>query len=296
MQQIVPNLWFDRRAEEAVDFYTSVFPDASIEATSHYPTEDLPGFQQDFAGQVLAIDFTLAGQRFTAINADSHFAPAPATSFFVNFDPSRDPEARTHLDKLWEALSEGGQVLMPLESYPHSAHYGWIQDRYGISWQLMLTDPAGEPRPMIIPCLLFGNVVQNLARLAIEYYADTFPDARIRSLVPYVEATGAAAAGSLMFGDVRLTGTWIAAMDSAAAQDFTFTEAISLAVPCDDQAEIDLLWEKLSYVPEAEACGWCKDQFGLSWQIVPADMDRLLQRPGAYQKLLGMKRIVIDEL
>lgn len=295
MQPIVPCLWFDHRAQEAADFYTSVFPDARSVATSHYPTENLPDFQRELAGQVLTVDFVLSGQRFTAINAGPEFSPTPAISFFVNFDPSRDPAARTHLDELWAALSEGGQVLMPLDTYPFSQHYGWIQDRYGVSWQLILTDPEGEPRPDVIPCLLFGKGVQNLGRVALEYYADVFPDSRIGTVAPYPEATGAAAAGALMYADVELADTWLALMDSPESQDFTFTEAVSLVVRCDNQAEIDLLWDKLSYVPEAEACGWCKDQFGVSWQIIPADMDQLLQRPGAYQKLLSMKKLVIDQ-
>lgn len=295
MQQIVPNLWFDHRAEEAVAFYTSVFPDSRTGSVTRYPTEGLPDFQQEFAGAVLVMEFELAGQPFTALNAGPEFTFTPANSFFVNFDPSRDPQARTHLDALWAALEDGGEVLMALDSYPYSPRYGWVQDRFGLSWQLMLTNPDGEPRPTVVPSLLFGNAAQNRARQALEYYADAFPDSRIGNLMPYSEATGAAAAGALAFGEVQLSGTWFAAMDDAEAQGFPFTEAVSYAVHCDGQEEIDRLWAKLSYVPEAEACGWCKDRFGVSWQIVPSNMEHLMARPGAYQKMLGMKKLVIDE-
>ena len=294
MQKIVPNLWFNHNAEEAITFYTSVFPEARIVNTMRYPTE-VPDFQKEMAGQVLGIEFELCGQPFAAINAGPEFSFTPATSFFVGFDPSQDPQAREHLDELWASLADGGQVLMPLQAYDFSPHYGWVQDRYGLSWQLMLGDPEGDWRPMIVPCLLFGHTVQNRAGEALEFYASVFPDSRIGLLVHYPEATGPAAAGSVMYGDVRLSDTWIAAMDSAVPQEFTFNEAVSFSVACVDQAEIDRYWEQLSHVPEAEQCGWCKDQFGVSWQIVPADMGELMARPGAYDHMMVMKKLVIDE-
>lgn len=296
MQQIVPNLWFDHNAEEAVAFYTSVFPGGSIVARTHYPTEGLADFQAEFAGAVLTLDFELAGQRFTAINAGSEFSFTLATSFMVNFDPSQDGNAREHLDELWSHLSDGGQTLMPLEAYPFSQRYGWVQDRFGLSWQLILTDPEGDLRPTIIPSLLFGHTAQNRAREALEYYLSVFPNSRMGNAVPYAEAIGPAAADSIMFADVELAGMWFAFMDSATPQDFTFTEAVSFAVPCDGQEEIDKLWEQMSHVPEAEACGWCKDQFGVSWQIVPTNMVELMATPGAWEKLLGMKKLVIDQM
>ncbi len=77
---------------------------------------------------------------------------------------------------------------------------------------------------------------------------------------------------------------------------FQFTEAISFAITCENQEEIDYYWGKLSHVPDAEQCGWCKDRYGLSWQIVPANMEELLQRPGAFAKLMDMKKVVIGGL
>ena len=146
LQKITPNLWFNRNAKEAVEFYTSVFPDSKVIATSYYPEEGLADFQKPFAGQPLTIDFELAGQRFTAINA---------------------------------------------------------------------------------------------------------------------------------------------------GPEFKFTEAVSFVVSCVDQEEIDYYWEKLSAVPEAEQCGWCKDQYGLSWQVVPANIEELMKKPGAFAKLMQMKKLEI---
>lgn len=294
MQTITPSLWFDRNAAEAVAFYTSVFPDGTTAATQHYPTEGLPDFQRELAGDVLTIDFELAGQRFTAVNAGPEFPINPSISFMVNFDPSRDSQASDHLDALWQELSAGGRVLMPLDEYPFSPHYGWVQDRYGVSWQLILTDPEGDPRPEIIPSLLFCGPNTNLAREAVEYYTSVFAESRIATFVPYPEQTGPAAAGSAMFCDLQLAGHWFVAMDSGVEHDFTFNEGVSLLVTCSDQAEIDRLWSALSHDPEAEQCGWCRDRFGVNWQIVPENLDELMSRPGAHQTLLSMKKIEID--
>jgi len=295
MRTITPNLWFDHDAAEAVEFYTSVFPDSRTTRTVRYPTEGLPDFQKDFAGKVLTIELELGGQPFMAINAGPEFRFNHSVSFIVNFDPSRDDDARAHLDELWAALSEGGEALMPLDEYPFSRRYGWVQDRYGLSWQLMLTDPEGAPRPFLTPSLMFAGVNTNRARDAVEFYASVFPDSQVGLLAPYPEQTGPAQAGSLMFGEVRLDGEWFAVMDSGVEQNVLFNEAVSFSVACRDQEEIDYYWGRLSHVPEAEQCGWCKDQFGLSWQIVPAAMDELMSRPGAYEAMMQMKKLVIAE-
>ncbi len=147
LQKITPNLWFNGNATEAVEFYTSVFPDSNITATSYYPSEGLADFQQSMAGKELTVEFELSGQQFIAINA---------------------------------------------------------------------------------------------------------------------------------------------------GPEFTFNEAVSFLVTCKDQDEIDYYWQKLSSVPAAEQCGWCKDKYGLSWQIVPENMEELMQKPGAFEKMMQMHKIEID--
>ncbi|HEX2856386.1 MAG TPA: VOC family protein [Propionibacteriaceae bacterium] len=292
MQRIVPCLWFDHTAAEAADFYVSVFPDARILDTHHYPTEGLPDWQKDFAGKPLSVDFELSGYHFIALNAGPEFTINPSISFMVNFDPSRDPDAREHLDTLWAALAEGGEVHMPLDSYDFSPRYGWVQDRFGVNWQLILTNPDGEERPTIVPSLMFSERVENRAREAIDFYTQVF-GGRVGFVAPYPAQQGPANAGSVMFGDFDLLGQWFAAMDSAVDQDFTFNCAVSLVVECADQAEIDRYWEQLSSVPDAEQCGWCADRFGVSWQIVPVNMAELMSKPGAYDQLLRMKKLEI---
>ncbi len=297
MQKITPNLWFDGYAREAVEFYVSVFPAGKITGGSTYPNsaeEGLADFQQPLAGQDLTIDFTLAGHDFTAINAGPEFKPNNATTFLVNFDPSQDNEAREHLDEVWEKLADGGEVVMALGEQPYSKRYGWVKDKYGYGWQLILTNPEGEDRPCIIPTLLFGGTAQNKAKEAIDYYVSVFKDAKVGALSMYTADGGPAKAGSsLMFGDFMLAGQWFAAMDAAFEQQETFNEAVSFVVLCKDQAEIDYYWEKLSAFPESEQCGWCKDKFGVSWQIVPENMSELMGRPNAFAKLMDMHKIEI---
>lgn len=297
-QKITPNLWFDHNAKEAVDFYVAAFPDSRVVSTMNYPKtaeEGLADFQMDLAGDVLAIDFELGKQRFTAINAGPEFKFNPSVSFMVNFDPSRDDKAQEHLDELWGKLIDGGEALMPLQEYPFSKRYGWVKDRYGLSWQLILTDPEGDPRPFIIPSLLFAGKNVNQAEEAIKFYLSVFKNSKQGTLARYTEDTGPAKAGSLMFADFILEDVWLAAMDSGVEQNDVFNEAVSFLVACEDQAEIDYFWEKLSSDPQFEQCGWCKDKFGLSWQIAPANMDELIKKPGAFAKLMPMKKIVIAD-
>lgn len=297
-QKITPNLWFAGNAKEAVDFYVSVFPDSKITGGSNYPNsaeEGLADFQKDLAGKVLTVEFNLAGYNFTAINADATFKPSSANSFMVNFDPSHDDKAREHLDEIWEKLIDGGKALMPLDKYDFSQHYGWVQDKYGFSWQLILTDPDGEDRPYIIPSFMFGDGVQNRASEAIDFYTSVFKDAKRGNSYPYGQPTGPATAEALMFADFTLENQWFAANDSAVDQDFTFNEAVSFLVACKDQEEIDYYWEKLSSTPESEQCGWCKDKFGVSWQIDPVNMEELMQKPDAFAKMMEMKKIVIAD-
>ncbi|MBL5975530.1 MAG: VOC family protein [Candidatus Leucobacter sulfamidivorax] len=298
-QRIVPNIWCTRNAEEAGAFYTSVFENAEYRVEGRYPEEGLPDFQRDFAGLPVTVALTISGTRFTLINAGDEFHPNSSISFMLNFDPllfdGSEEAARASLDRLWAALGEGGTALMPLGEYPFSRRYGWIQDRYGVSWQLMLTDPAGDPRPFIIPSLMFAGPVQNRASEAIDFYVSLFEDAAAGNRFPYGVQTGPASPDALMFGEFRIGEQWFSVMDSGVEQDVTFGCGVSLEVSCPDQAEIDRLWAALSTVPEAEACGWCADRFGVSWQIVPENIGELMERPGAYQKLMGMKKLIVAD-
>ena len=298
MQKIIPNLWFDGVAREAAEFYVSVFPGSKITGGSKYPDskeEGLADFQLDLAGKDLTVEFNLAGHDFVGINAGPEFKPTPALSFMVNFDPSHDDQAREHLDEVWGKLLEGGEVMMELGEYPFSKRYGWVKDKFGFTWQLILTNPDGEERPCIIPSLMFSGPLANKAEEAINFYTSVFEDSKTGMIARYEQDQTPVKAGGIMFGDFMLAGQWFAAMDAPGEHNFSFNEAISLSVACKDQAEIDYFWEKLSTVPEAEQCGWCKDQYGVSWQIVPENMEELMQKPDAFKKMMQMHKLVIAD-
>lgn len=294
MQKIVPHLWFDTQAKEAATFYTAAFPNSEITSTT--VLNDTPG------GDSEIVAFRLDGHDFMAISAGPLFTINPSISFVLNFDPSTDDDAARHLEVLWNALSTGGTTLMPLQEYPFSKQYGWVQDRFGVSWQFMLTDPAGEPRPFITPSLMFAGNNTNKAEEAVQFYLSVFKNARQGTLARYSENTGSAKKGSLMFADFTLEGQWFAAMDSGVEQPMTFNEGISLLINCDSQEEVDYYWGRLSAVPEAEQCGWLKDKYGVSWQVSPTVMSDMMREGSpeqiarVTQAFLKMKKFDIAEL
>lgn len=296
MQRITPHLWFDKEAQEAAEFYVSVFPNSEI---THISTiRDVP----TPTGDCDIVSFELYGQPFMGIKAGPIFRFNPSISFIVNFDPSREKDADKDIDAVWDKLSQGGTILMPLERYPFSERYGWIEDRYGLSWQLILTNPEGEERPEIVPALLFTGDKCGKAEEAIDFYLAVFKESRRGALVRYGAGQEPDKEGTTMFADFKLLGTWLAAMDSARGHDFAFNEAISLLIPCETQGEIDYYWEKLSADPKAEQCGWLKDRFGLSWQVWPTAMGKMMrngtqeQIARVTQAFLPMKKFDIKAL
>lgn len=233
-----------------------------------------------------------------AISAGPYFKINPSISFFVNFDPSYDKDARKNIGVIWEKLSKGGKVLMPIQEYPWSKRYGWVQDKYGVSWQLILTDPEGEDRPKIVPSLLFVGDMYGKAEEAVKFYVTTFKNAKIGNIMHYGPGQEPNKEGTVMFSDFKLDDSWIAAMDGGGDHNFKFNEAVSLMISCKDQKEIDYFWQKLSAVPEAEQCGWVKDKYGVSWQIIPANMGQLMSKnpEKTTPAMLKMKKIIIADL
>ena len=294
MQKIITHLWFDKEAKEAAEFYTSLFPDSKI--TNITTLHDTP------SGDTDSVSFELAGQPFMAISAGPLFKFNPSISFIVNFDPSRDKDARKNLDSLWQSLSEGGTALMPLDEYPFSKRFGWVQDKFGLSWQLILTNPEGEERPFLIPSLMFVGEVAGRAEQAINFYLSVFENSKKGAIMRFGPGQEAEQDGTVMFADFMIENQWFAATDSALEHNFSFNEAVSFIVHCKDQKEIDTYWDRLSAVPEAEQCGWLKDKYGVSWQIVPKEMHEMMakgtrqQIDRVTQTFLPMKKLIIADL
>jgi len=260
-QKITPHLWFDKEAREAAEFYTSLFPNSRV--TSLTTLHDTP------SGDSEIVSFVLSGQPFMAISAGSLFKFNPSVSFQVKCATEEE------VDRMWEKLVEGGMVLMELGSYPWSERYGWLQDRFGLSWQLMYTDKA-ETGQKIVPALMFVGDVCGKSEEAFNHYIAVFQNGKVESIDRYGKGEEPDREGTVKQAAFSLFGQEFRAMDSAYNHAFAFNEAISFIVHCDTQEEIDRYWESLSAVPEAEQCGWLKDKFGLSWQIVPTAMDEMM--------------------
>ena len=200
-QHITPAIRCNGNAEEAARFYADVFREGSV-------VEQVPGY---------AATVSAHGFRLSLISGGDQDTPNPSISCILNFDPllfGGEDQARAYLDELYEHLSTGG-VLMELGEYPFSPRYAWVRDRFGMTWQLMLTDPAGEPRPFILPAFMFGGTNHANAEEATEAWIALFDDARRGALRRYAEG-GPMEAGTVMFTDFTLRGTWMAAMDSGA--------------------------------------------------------------------------------
>ncbi len=261
MQKITPFLWFDRNAEEAAEFYVSAFKGSKIVGKTRYneassKASGLP------AGTVLTVDFKLGGQDFSALNGGPAFKFSPATSFFVWCASEKE------ISQMWKKLSEGGTVRIELGKYPFAEKYGWCEDRFGVNWQLMLH----ENRQKITPALLFVRKHAGMSEEAMRFYTSIFKDSGIDS-VNRDEKTKVN-----LHARFRLAGQDFVAFESPIEHPFDFTEAVSFVINCDDQKEIDYFWDKLKEGgdPAARQCGWLKDRFGVSWQVVPAALGKML--------------------
>ncbi|MCF7952354.1 MAG: VOC family protein, partial [Spirochaetaceae bacterium] len=180
--------------------------------------------------------------------------------------------------------------------YPFSQYYGWVQDKFNVSWQLILKNPDGDWRPKVMPSLLFTQDKNGRAEEAITFYTSTFKNAKNGQLARRTEDDPMAKAGTLAFGDFAIEGTWIAAMDGGQGHEFKFNEGVSLSISCNGQDEIDYYWEKLTAGGgEESVCGWLKDKYGVSWQVVPANIEDLMKKPDAFKTMMKQKKIIIAE-
>lgn len=278
MQRIIPHLWYDKEAKEAAEFYVSAFGNDS-KITNVSVLHNTP------SGSVDIVNFELLGQPFMSISAGPFFKFNPSISFHVICNTPEE------VDSLWKKLADGGQVLMELGEYPFSKRYGWLQDKYGLSWQLIF--PKGnKEKQRIKPVIMYVGKVCGKAEEAVNFYTtvcNNSPlkgggESKVHNIFRYGKGQEPDKEGTVMYADFSLLGVRFGAMDSAHQHNFAFNEAISFLVNCDNQAEIDYFWEKLSAVPEAEQCGWLKDKYGVSWQIVPTAMDEMM-RTSDQQKL-----------
>jgi predicted 3-demethylubiquinone-9 3-methyltransferase (glyoxalase superfamily) len=285
-QKIIPHLWFDKEAKEAAEFYASIFPDSKVKIIT--TLHNTP------SGDSNIVSMEIMNQDFMLISAGPYFKFTPSVSFLVAC-------SLTEVVTYYNRLSHGGKALMELGEYPFSEKYGWIQDKYGLSWQLMYFGKR-EVKQKITPTLMFVGDVCGKAEEAINFYTSIFHNSKKGDILRYSKGEDPDKEGTVKHADFNLEKLEFAAMDSARMHDFTFNEAVSFIVHCKNQEEIDYYWDKLTADPKAEQCGWLRDKYGLSWQIVPVEMEMMMstkdkdQLDRITQAFLKMKKFDLAEL
>lgn len=291
IQNITPFLWFNNQAEEAANFYASTFTNSKIKKIIRYGAEgaEITGLQK---GSVMSVDFEIDGVEFAAINGGPVFEITPVISFFVNCDTPQE------IDTLWKKLSEGGTVIMKLDKYPFNEKYGWIQDKFGVSWQLI----RSSQKQKITPCLMFAGEQHKKAEEAINFYISIFSNSNIIQLERYRADQGPK--GAIVHARFALNGQEFIAMDSHMELPYDFNPAISFVVNCETQEEIDYYWINLGEGGDkmAQQCGWLKDKYGVSWQIIPKALIEMMNNSDpeivgkVMQSIFQMKKIDISVL
>lgn len=287
INKIMVHLWFDKEAANAGAFYLDIFENSSLLSKSIIPGTP--------SGDVVSLTLEIEDINLMLISAGPYFKVNPSISFMISC--ADQDETR----KYWEALSEGGQALMPLDKYDFSELYGWVEDKFGVSWQIMYV--GNEPiNAKIRPALMFVGENCGHAEEAIEYYTKVFRNAEVKSISRYGEGFPPNTAEMLNFAEFMLEGQSFSIIDSAYDHEFEFNEGVSLMINCDSQEEIDYYWDKLSADPESEQCGWIKDKYGVSWQITPTVMNDMMNDEDpevlarVTESFLKMKKFDLAEL
>ncbi|RZJ47513.1 MAG: VOC family protein [Chryseobacterium sp.] len=277
---IFPCLWYDGDGKESAEFYCKVF-NGTI-------TADTP--------VVLNID--LFGQKLMLLNGGPQFEKNASVSFMVLC------ETEDEVQKYWDQLSDGGIVLMPLDSYPWSKKYGWMRDKFGVTWQIYLGEKQSDQK--IVPTLMFIHQNNGKALEAMELYTHIFPNSKIESVLKYGDGAGDKnheVPENVQHAHFEIDGYSLFCMDNSYDHKFDFNEGISMVLMTNNQEETDHLWNSLTENGGRESmCGWLKDKFGFSWQIVPKKLIQLMSDPDqekaqkVVQAMMRMQKIIIKDL
>jgi predicted 3-demethylubiquinone-9 3-methyltransferase (glyoxalase superfamily) len=272
--RIYPCLWFNGNAEDAARFYCSVFRDSIIEDVNPMVTI-----------------FRSSGEKFMCLNGGPEFSFNSSISFYVVC------ETEEEVNEYWHTLIEGGSALMPLDKYDWSSRYGWLKDKYGLNWQLAMGKLA-DVGQKFTPMLLFTDAQAGNAEKAIVLYTSIFSESSIVAIMRY--APGQKDEGLVMHAQFKLDDHVFMCMDSSADHRVQFNESVSFVVECETQDQIDHFWNKLTEGGSESMCGWLKDGFGVSWQIVPKVLGQLMRDPErsgrVVQAFMKMKKFNIQQL
>lgn len=244
--KLYPCIWSTyHNAKAMANFYIDAFPDAKI-------TEE----------NALVVMLELSGQQMMLLNGGEMFSPNPSVSFMGVFKDGAE------IDPIWNKLLEGATILMELGEYPFSKRYGWLSDKYGVSWQFYTGEDGGASEKYV-PTLMFTGANAGKAKDAIASYTSIFPQSEVQGILEYPEGSGDVP-GYVQHAQFNIAGYTLMCMDSSLDHKFGFSEGISLVVNCKDQSEIDYYWNNLIDNGGKESqCGWLTDKYGLSWQIIP---------------------------
>ncbi|MEW5675143.1 VOC family protein [Flavobacterium enshiense] len=272
---IYPCLWFDGKAKEAADFYCTVFTNSKILETNPIVTT-----------------FEASGQKFMCLNGGPMYSINLSISFFVVC------ETEAEVNASWAKLIEDGSVLMPLDAYPWSQKYGWVQDKFGVNWQLSFGkfEDVGQK---FTPTLMFTQKDNGKAEEALHFYTSLFKNSSIKGILHFDE-NDHGVPGTVKHAQFSLNNTIFMAMDGGLGHDFSFSEGVSLVIECENQEEIDYFWNNFTKEGQESMCGWLKDKYGVSWQVVPEILGKLMAHPEKGQRViqafLKMKKFDIATL
>ena len=273
-KSIYPCLWFDGKAKSAADFYRSAFSNSKI--ISENP---------------MVLIFEINGKKIMALNGGPEYKINPAISFFVHCISVKE------IDQLWKRLSDEGKTLMALNEYPWSKRYGWVQDKFGMTWQLMLNEESGA-KQSLVPSFLFTAAQFGKAEEAIGFYSSLFENSKTEGMTHYPKED--ANAGKVLFSEFYLNNYLLIAMDGPGVHEYSFDEGVSFVIECENQKEIDFYWDAFTKDGKEGKCGWCKDKFGVSWQVIPAILGKLMSDPEKAPKVMyafmQMKKFDIEKL
>mgnify|MGYP002146417223 CR=1 FL=1 len=277
-------LWSpDNRALEMAEYYTSIFADSQITTQWLYDEANphLPGSKK---WDVMIVEFTLMWVSFATLNGGPYFHIDPSISFFVN---SSDTE---EIQRLWDALSEWWRALMPIGNYPWSERYGWIEDKYGVSWQIFHKSECSWQR--ILPCLAFTQEKVGKAEEAMNHYSHIFANSGVDFISKYEKWENGGVEWSIKHAQFHIGDFSMCAMDASGPHTFDFSCAVSFMVNCKNQEELDLYYGELSAFPEAEMCWWISDKYGVSWQLIPKNFTEYMGSDDADKKSKLMKGVM----
>lgn len=243
----------------------------------------------------MTVDFEIAGQKFLALNGGPYFKFTPSISFFIGC------ETEEEIDTLYEKLSDGGNVLMEFAKYPFAEKYAWVNDKFGVSWQMIL---AKRPQK-ITPLLMFSGSKYGKAKTAMDFYTGLLKnrgeEASIKEIAFY-DGSGVDAKDKVVHGTFSLAHQEFIAMDSGLPHKFNFTPAVSLIIDCKNEEEVTYFWDRIGISGVCGQCGWVEDKFGVSWQVMPSVLNELMRDKDpvkterVMKAMLTMHKLDIDKL